>query len=171
MVIGDWKATAFELPARERAAAGAVACLARRYTNPSRGVTITIVLVGGLPGDIATHTPDACYPGAGYTMDASVPFDCRYGPDRHRALFRTALAKRGGTSPSSLRIFWSCKASHEWAPPEDARWRFASEPALCKLYVIRETAGAVVEPGSDPCLDLMSVFLPELDRLVFSGTG
>ena len=30
MVIGDWKGTAFELPPRERAMAGAVACLARR---------------------------------------------------------------------------------------------------------------------------------------------
>ena len=34
MVIGDWKGTAFELPAGERAMAGAVACLARRYSNP-----------------------------------------------------------------------------------------------------------------------------------------
>ena len=31
MVIGDWKGTAFELPPSERAMAGAVACLARRY--------------------------------------------------------------------------------------------------------------------------------------------
>lgn len=56
MVIGDWKGTAYELPARERAMAGAVACLARRYSNPSRGVTVTVLLLGGLPGDIAAHT-------------------------------------------------------------------------------------------------------------------
>jgi hypothetical protein len=55
-----------------------------------------------------------------------------------------------------------------WSAPEDARWRFAPEPTLCKLYVIRETGGASVEPADDPCNDFMGVFLPELDRLAFS---
>src|SRR5207244_11825623 len=68
MDLGDWKGEAFELPARERAAAGAEACLARRYTNRGRGVAVTVLLLGGLPGDIAVHAPDACYPGAGYTL-------------------------------------------------------------------------------------------------------
>jgi hypothetical protein len=167
LVLGEWKGTAYELPADERAMAGAVACLARRYTNPSRGVTVTVLLVGGLSGRIATHTPDACYPGAGYTLDASAPFEYRPGPDQPPAGFRTALAKRGGTSPSVLRIFWSWHSSKGWAAPEDARWSFASEPALCKLYIIRETAGAVVEPASDPCNDFLRVFLPELGRCVF----
>ena len=63
MVIGDWEGTAFELPAKERAMAGAVACVARKYSNPGRGVTVSVLLLGGLPGDISNHTPDVCYPG------------------------------------------------------------------------------------------------------------
>ena len=169
MVIGDWKGTAFELPAEERAMAGAVACLARRYTNPSRGVSVSVLLLGGLPGKISTHTPDVCYPGAGYTLDSPSAFQCRDGPDERQAEFRTALATREGTNPSVLRIFWSWNASKGWTAPEEPRWNFAAEPALCKLYVIRETAGAVVDPGDDPCNDFLSVFLPELDRLVFSA--
>jgi len=168
MVIGAWKGTAFELPAEERAMTGAVACLARRYSNSSRGVTVSVLMLGGLPGAITTHTPEVCYPGAGYTLRAPSPFDSRYGPDERRAGFQTALATREGTRPSVLRIFWSWNASKGWLTPENARWSFASEPALCKLYVIRETAGAVVDPGGDPCNDFLSVFLPELDRLVFS---
>src|SRR5271170_6929355 len=58
MVIGDWNATAFELPAKDRAMAGAVACLARRYSNPRRGVSVSVLLFGGLPGRISVHTPD-----------------------------------------------------------------------------------------------------------------
>ena len=34
MVIGDWKATPFDLPPEERAMAGAVACLTRRVHQP-----------------------------------------------------------------------------------------------------------------------------------------
>jgi len=169
MVIGDWKATAFEVGPGGRAMAGASACLSRVYTNPGRGVSISVLLLGGLPGKISTHTPDVCYPAAGYTLDSPTPYDYRYGGDgRRRAGFRTAVATRGGTNPSILRIFWGWNASKGWAAPEEPRWEFGPEPTLCKLYVIRETAGAVVDPGGDPCNDFLSVFLPELDRLVFS---
>src|SRR5262249_32086165 len=107
MVIGDWKATALELPARERVLAGAEAWLVRAYVNSSRGIAVTVVLLGGLPGDIATHTPDVCYPSAGYGMNAPESFKSRYGPQSRPAEFQTARSVREGTSPSVLRLFWS----------------------------------------------------------------
>jgi hypothetical protein len=168
MVIGDWKGSAFEIPPRERAVAGAVGYLARRYSNSNRGVSLSVLLLCGLPGDIATHTPDACYPAAGYSLSAPSPFEHRPGPGRHQALFQTALATREGTSPSILRIFWAWNASKGWSAPQEARWKFASASALSKLYVVRETAGAVVDPRDDPCNDFLNVLLPELDRVVFS---
>jgi Protein of unknown function (DUF3485) len=169
MVIGDWNGTAFELPAQDRAMAGAVACLARRYSSPIRGVSVSVLLFGGLPGFISTHTPDVCYPGAGYTLDAPSVFRRREGSADRRAEFRTALATRGGTNPSVLRIFWGWNASKGWLAPTEPRWEFSDAPALCKLYIVRETAGAGVDPGADPSNDFLSVFLPELDRLVFSA--
>lgn len=168
MVLGDWKATAFELSSRARKMAGAESSLTRVYTNASRGISVSVMLLSGLPGDMTTHTPDVCYPSAGYTLTTAAPFEFRAGPDGPRAGFRTALATRGGANPSVLRIFWTWNASKRWAAPEDARWRFASKPTLCKLYIIRETGGAIVEPERDPCNDFLSVFLPEVDRLVFS---
>jgi hypothetical protein len=169
MTIGDWQATAFELPAREREMAGAVACLARRYVNPTRGVSVTVMLLGGLPGDIANHSPDICYPGAGYTLNAPTPFDYRYGKVEARAGFRTALAARGGASPSLLRILWGWNASKGWTAPDDPRWSFSSERWLCKLYVIRETAGSAVKPEDDPASDFLAVFLPQLDQYLFNS--
>ncbi len=168
MVIRDWNGTAFELPAGDRAKAGAVACLVRTYSNPIRGVSVSVLLFGGLPGMISTHTPDVCYRGAGYTLDSPSVLERREGPDGHRAEFRTALAERGGTNPSVLRIFWGWNASEGWLAPDDPRWEFSHKRALCKLYVVRETAGAVVDPEHDPCNDFLSVFLPELDRILFS---
>jgi hypothetical protein len=169
MVIGDWKGTSFELPAEERAMAGAVACLGREYSNPSRGAKVSVLFLGGLPGKISTHTPDVCYRGGGYVLDSPTSFQRRYGPDERPAEFKTMLATKQGTSPSVLRIFWSWNASEEWSAPEEPRWKFGAAPALCKLYVIRETAGAVVDPAADPCNDFLTLFLPELDRLVFSA--
>jgi Protein of unknown function (DUF3485) len=167
MVIGDWQGTAFELPPKERAMAGAVTCVGRKYSNPARGVSVTVLLLGGLPGDISNHTPDVCYPGAGYTLNAISPFDYRYASGQKRAGFRTALATRGGASPSVLGILWGWNASKGWTAPEEPRWSFASEPWLCKIYVIRETAGSALEPEDDPYTDFLAVFLSEVDRRVF----
>jgi len=169
MAIGDWQGMAFELTSKEREMAGAVACLARKYSNPARGVTVSVLLLGGLPGDISNHTPDICYPGAGYTLSASSRFDYRFGSGEKSAGFRTALAARGGVSPSVLRILWGWNASKCWTAPEEPRWSFASEPWLCKLYVVRETAGSAVKPEDDPCADFLAVFLSEIDRRVFDS--
>lgn len=172
MTIGEWTGTSFEMGAHVRKMAGAEAYLSRVYTNAARGVSVSVLLIGGLPGDIATHTPDACYPGAGYELSTPEPFKYRSSPpDGPRAGFLTACAERGGADPSVLRIFWTWHSAGGWAAPEDARWRFASEPTLCKLYVIRETGGAAVGPDHDPCNDFLDVFLPALERTAFAAPG
>ncbi len=150
--------------------AGAAADFRRVYTNPGRGVSVSVLLLGGLPGKISTHTPDVCYTGAGFTLNSRRPMTST-----------TAAMDSGGPNSrppwqrEGERIPLSCGSSGAGTPPRGGPrppsrdWHSASAPALCKLYVIRETAGAAVEPGADPCNDFLSVFLPELDRLVFSN--
>jgi hypothetical protein len=170
--IGEWTSAPYELGARERAIAGAEACLGRVYTNSRRGVSVSVLLVGGHPAKIASHTPDICYRGAGYELSAPRAFDrpagARGGP---AAGFRTAVATRGGAHPSALRIYWTWRGSSGWAAPEEARWQYATEPNLTKLYVVRETGGAAIDPDRDPCNEFLDVLLPELDRAVFPTAG
>ena len=74
MVIGDWNGTPFDFSPDDRAKAGAVACLGRLYSNPNRGVSVSLLMLGGLPGNISTHGPDICYPGAGYLLNTPSHF-------------------------------------------------------------------------------------------------
>lgn len=171
MVIGDWKATPFELGALERRMAGAEACLARVYTNARSGTSVSVLLLGGLPGNIATHTPDVCYRGAGYVLDNPVSYQYQPRDGKETAQFLTAVASRAGANPSVLRIFWTWHTSKGWAASENVRWKFASEPMLSKLYIVRETGGASVEPDRDPSKEFLDVFLPELHRAVFPAAG
>jgi hypothetical protein len=168
MVISDWRGTGVELPALDRQVAGADACLARRYSNLSRGLTVWVVLLAGLPGKITTHTPDVCFPSTGYTLGSAVPFPYRYGRDGRRADFWTTVGTREGPNPSVLRVFWSWNDGKGWSAPEAPRWQFGGAPVLCKLYVVRESAGSVAEPAADPAMDFLRLFLAELDRDVFS---
>jgi len=170
MVLGEgaWTATSRELPSRELTMTGATGYLSRIYSNPSKGVQVSVLLLCGLPGDMATHTPDACYPGAGYTLGASENHMVRYGQPESQVEFRTAIASRSGSSPSVLRLFWGWRGSKGWSAPEEPRWSFASEPVLTKIYIVRETAGAVADPKNDPCNEFMSLLLPQLDSVLFS---
>ncbi len=166
--VGEWTSVSRELPAREKTMTGAVGYISRVYTNPGKRLSISVLLLTGLPGDISTHTPDACYPGAGYALGTMDPYSFKYGtptPTRS-AEFRTSVASRGGPNPSTLRLFWAWHSSKGWSAPEDARWALGGEPMLSKLYVVRETAGAVIDPKEDPGNEFLSLLLPELDRIM-----
>src|SRR5262245_16689848 len=80
MVIGDRKGVPMELGAAERKMAGAEAWLSHVYTDPARGVSTSVMLIGGRPGEISTRTPEVCYAGAGYDLGNPWAYDRRYGP-------------------------------------------------------------------------------------------
>ncbi len=169
-VLKDWTATSRAIPPRELAMAGTVGHISRVYTNPKKELTVSVLLHCGLPGNISTHTPDACYPGAGYTLGNGERFVHRYGVPERTAEFQTAVASRAGTKPSSLRLCWAWHGSIRWCSPENPHWAFAAEPVLSKLYIVRETGGVAVDPKEDPCVQFLSLLLPELDR-VMSPSG
>jgi len=87
----------------------------------------------------------------------------------HAAEFRTAVASRGGPTPASLRLYWAWHSSKGWSAPEDARWELGGEPMLSKLYVVRDTAGAMVDPKEDPANEFLALLLPEIDRVLAEG--
>jgi hypothetical protein len=170
MVIGDWKGTPQEVPLAERAMAGATACLSRTYVNPNGGGPISVLLLGGLPGKISTHPPEACYAGSGFDLGTPARYRFSYGPGPKQAQFKTAVAHRGGTRPSALRIYWAWNAGDLWKAPDEPRWEFGPATSLCKLYVVRETSGIAAAPDQDPANDFLAVLLPELEKCVFAAS-
>ncbi len=165
--IGDWKLEQTrEIPPRELAMTGAVGYVSRVYTNSGKGQSVIVLVLTGMPGDISTHTPDVCYPGAGYVLGPAEEHVRLYGSPERNAVFRTATASKGGASPSILRIFWTWRSSKGWSAPEGARWVFAAEPLLTKLYVVRDTRGAAADPKEDPCNEFIPRLLAELDPLL-----
>jgi hypothetical protein len=127
------------------------------------------LLLTGLPGDISTHTPESCYPGAGYVLKAPEFRTYRYRPSGVPAEFRTAVASKGDATPSILRIYWSWRDSKGWSAPEEPRWAFGTEAVLSKLYVVRATTDGSIDSEDDPSGEFLSQLLAQLDRVVFSS--
>src|SRR5262245_3221859 len=60
--VGDYEPAVNEsdMPVKERSV---VTC--RRYDSGTQGLTMVVSLTSGIPGAVATHTPDVCYVGSG----------------------------------------------------------------------------------------------------------
>ena len=82
--------------------------------------------------------------------------------------FWTADALRSKAAEETrVRIYWAWNAGRAWTPSDDARVTFARAPVLHKLYVVRDL-DTVEEGAVDPCVELMQLLLPELDRTLFN---
>ncbi len=169
-VVGDWEGTDFELNPRQLEVGQIDGCLARRYRNRQDGREITVLLVCGLPGPIAVHTPDICYSGAGYALAAPpraepIATDSPSG----LAVFQTAeFRKTEAILPESLRIFWSWSSGAAWEAPEHPRPHFMTSGVLYKLYVIGGHQEQDKTEAVEICTAFIRDFIPELSKAIGS---
>ncbi len=165
--LGDWEGTAVPGPQGKDLAGS----LYHRYTNRKTGRTVTLFMVCDRPGPVSIHTPDVCYEAVGYEVSKPTPFAPKL-PGVDAGSFWTARfhKKRGSDGTGDLRIFWSWNAGTGWQAADDARTKFASYPALFKLYLIHEINGDE-SLTDDPAVDLLKHLLPELQRALFIESG
>jgi hypothetical protein len=134
----------------------------RRYVRQGGNDAVLVILMCGRAGQMAVHTPDVCYRGAGYEMAGTQSQQTLPGGARFwTARFRPATP----TSPE-LAIHWAWSAEGRWQAPDSPRLTFAGQPYLYKLYVVREASAA---PGADPVITgFLQELLPVLDEVLFS---
>jgi hypothetical protein len=172
MNVGDWKGQEEGIDADEINQAGLTGCWRRRYTHRRNGSAVTALLMVGPPGQVAVHTPDWCYAGAGYVMATPAERQTLENVgDLPAAEFWTAqFTKEHATIPTNLRIYWSWNANGPWKAPEFPRLSFGRYQALYKLYLIRNLDNPEESVQEDRCLGLLRQLLPELDRALFRSS-
>jgi hypothetical protein len=170
LTIGEWEGEALAVDAAGRGPAGVAGQLVRRYRNRLTGGVVSVLLVCGRPGPVSVHTPDVCYGGAGYDLNAP--------PTRYAAASAPApgefwvadFNRVDSLEPVRLRIFWAWSAAGAWRAPDSPRLTFARFPALWKLYVLSETAAAGERMGDGPCPEFLRRLLPELEKRLFPSS-
>ena len=166
--VGDWEGHDDTLNPRSVVQAGVTGYVLRHFENRRTGAAVSMLLVCGPSGPTSLHSPDVCYPGAGYAMAGP--------PERHgvrskgldqRDEFWVTRFQRGGPAPDPVRVYWAWTAAGDWQAPDSPRLRYAGLPALYKLYVIRPLARADETMADDPSTDFMRTFLPEVRKALF----
>lgn len=178
--FGDWELERdLESDPKELERAGAVGHISRLYRNARTKTRVSAFVVCARPHDASGHTPDRCYPGAGFQI----------GEAEHRQAVTLA---DGGTaeaftgtflkSGQTLRIFWTygtrdaasvraenVAASRTWIAPQIARLALANEPAVYKLYAIVDETRISTPQAMVECEDFLANLLPALDSALVAG--
>jgi hypothetical protein len=167
--VGDWEATDDRIIGAPELAIGEITnYLSRAYKNRVSGQTVTVLMVCGRPGSISVHTPDVCFRGAGQELldmkrqqlnlgDSQPSIECFV------AHFRQGEAERA----THTRVFWTWSADGVWQAPSSPRIAFAGYRALYKLYVLRPVLRNDEPFDTDPAVDFLKVFIPELRKTLF----
>ncbi len=161
--LGDWSGEV--IADASKGPADAAGSLQLRYIHRKTGQTILMALVGGRPGPVSIHTPEACYGARGYVVGEQTRISAL---DQAGEFLTTEAVHTRTSEETRLRLFWAWNAGEGWTAPEHPRHAFAHYSVLHKLYILRETAEPNEAIKDEPCLAFMSLLLPELDRVLFA---
>lgn len=163
--FGDWELEE-ELPFDpvELQAAGAVGHIARTYVNSKSKAKVSVFVVCATPADASGHTPDRCYPGAGFEIAEierreSVPL----GTGGAAEAFSGAFRKSGQT----LRLYWTYGVEGRWIAPKIARIELADAKAVFKLYAIIDETSLPPGAGGRACAAFLTDAIPDLNAVLW----
>ncbi len=174
--LDGWEGQDLVLEGQQASWAQLSGYLDRVYVHTPTGRRVSVLLVWGRPDPVSQHTPEQCYPSAGFApanKRTQQPLDVE--PSRPAEFFSQDFA-REGPDATRLRIYWAWNADGHWQAPEDPHEALARHRqyykygggVLFKLYVIREMTGEA-DDGSDAetCRDFLRALLPEFRRHLF----
>jgi hypothetical protein len=144
--------------------AGAVGHISRLFANRETGAKVSVFIVCATPHDASGHTPDRCYPGAGFEIaEAEHRQSIPLADGRTAETFTGTFRKTGQT----LRVFWTYGADGRWIAPQIARIELAGTSAVYKLYAIIDETRLPGGQALVVCADFLSALLPAFDAAVY----
>ncbi len=144
--------------------AGSSDHLIRRYKQLKSGETATVLILYGLAPRVFGHTPEACYPAAGFarerpTTDHKLTIP---GSEKTAAYSAGLYSKKGEYS----QVVYSFRHADEWIPDAGNRWKkFRSHPGMLKIQIERHVKAAAIEAAieSSPSVELLGDLMQEVE--------
>lgn len=158
--VGEWDGKDVPRPPGELNATRADAICQSSYVHRTNGRAAAAMLMCGRPGPIAVHTPDVCYPGAGYRQVG--PRKIIDVPGASGAQFALLRFQKDGPAAIPLNVYFAWNDGDGWRVPDNPRIAFAGKPALFKLYVTSECEVGADAAAADLPTELIRDLLPLL---------
>ncbi len=171
--VGPWRGKDLEIDAKVLRVAEAQGNVSRVYTNEKTGESVTVLLLCGPSGPIASHTPDVCYAGTGYEMKGSPRRNTLTFDGSEPSTYWSARFEKPAAGEVPLQVCWAWGVDGNWAASDVPRADFALRRVLYKLYATRRVppAGRDGAQDSDPIPRFLKVFLPEVKKALAAPPG
>jgi hypothetical protein len=170
--IGDWHGE--DLPPNQtlREVAGAVGAVERVYRNIRTNEKVNLWLVVGHARDVSRHTPNTCYPAAGFEQRApeNSLYPMEFSGVPKAAFWTNTFFKEDIDGRRLVRVFWSwynpeaSEGKVVWEAPENSKWHFGNSRALYKMYFSGEMRELGEMPEQSACLRFAREFMPVVNE-------
>jgi hypothetical protein len=145
--------------------AGCTDSLIRTYRNPTTGVSVTALILFGPGKDIVGHSPEICYPAAGYQKAAeassrTIPLDSLPAAEFRSEVFIRAEDKRKWRQ----EVYHSFRHGNRWSSDAKRFWKeFRHHPSMFKVQVVRPVAEKEQRTVNNPTEQFLALLIPEIE--------
>ncbi|MBY0522437.1 MAG: EpsI family protein [Gemmataceae bacterium] len=166
--VSHWVGRDQELDPRQLSLGSIQAACSRCYDNRATGAALNILVLYGPSGPITVHTPDLCFPGAGYEIVGTPAKQILTARGVAPAEFWAAKARKADPGRVTyLRLLWAWNAGGQWEAPDYPRLAFCHSPMIYKLYMVQKMSGPDEPLLNEECADFLRGMLPGLDPVLF----
>jgi hypothetical protein len=153
--------------------AGSSDSVIRTYRNTRTGSNLTVLILFGPAQAVFGHTPEVCYPAAGYhPVDGMASHAIPCG-DRPAAEFRSEVfARKRDERRVNEEVYYSFRHGDRWSPEPMRQWKdFRHHPSMFKVQVQRPTLEGEDRARNNPSEQFLALLLPEIERRLASVHG
>jgi hypothetical protein len=172
--LGDWRVvegSETTLDPEIAQISGSSDHMIRTYVNEKSGETAVVMVLYGLAYLVWPHTPDACYPAAGFkpvpparNVEVQTPRTMATAPFR----MQTFVKFRGGQG-NYQDVYYSFFNAGRWRFDMERNWKtFRYHPGMFKVQVQRQVAGGGSEDGS--VKQLLGCIVQEIETRSTTGS-
>jgi hypothetical protein len=162
--LGDWEGEPTEIDEQIVRLTGAKDVVSRRYVNRNTGVAIDMILLFGTAVDMYGHTPEVCYPAAGYTLVSGPDLRMVRTPSGDAPFRNLVYAKGDGPSARLQEVNYTWRHNGRWSP-ELANYKLLERiPGMYKVHIARHTSGHERREIGNPSEAFLRELLPEMER-------
>jgi EpsI family protein len=164
LTIGEWQGRTTELDEQIARLTGASQVITRRYVNQNTGVSLDVILLFGRAVDMYLHSPEICYPAAGFALSGGPDFKTIATPSGDAPFRSLVYAKGDGAAASRQEVYYTWRHNGRWSPDLGSHKLLERISGMYKVHIARSTTDREQRGVGNPSEAFLRVLLPEMNR-------
>jgi hypothetical protein len=164
LTLGDWQGEPTKLSEEIARGTGAKQIVTRRYVNQNTGVALDVILLFGQAVDMYIHSPELCYPSAGFALLSGPDLRMIHTPSGDAPFRALVYAKGDGASANLQEVYYSWRYNGRWSPEIGIQKHFERISGMYKIHIARHATGREARYEGNPSEAFLRVLLPEIEH-------